>query len=1342
MTVQLASLRVTADMDSSSYARGMAQKVAADKAGADSAKAVGAALAALDAATEKSVAGVAKLTSRLVEGYAPATQFEKTIRGIGSAVDRGMGLERANLLLDATYRKFGLTANGATLAKQGFVSIAPAVDALNKKLEIQEEIANRAAAALARHNQAVGTQKEYRERFGIADAPSKAESDRVMVERGSAFSAMIDAAEIKERSDIQAEIARRAAVVKAQHENTVSAQRQYRERFGIVDAPSKGESEANAAERGSAFIAAYEAEQKELDQLAAKARAVGNPIAEAKRKNAEEYASYEKALKAGKISQQEFDDASNALTGRLAFQIKTINQTEVAISKYTRGTGLARHELVNLGRQAQDVFVSLGSGQSPLTVLLQQGTQIGDIFASSEATMRQFFAQAVSGAGRFVFSIGGAITAVGALGVAAATAGYQYADSQKELESALTGIGRGAGVTVGQLNQIADAAARAGSVSRGAAREAAGIFAGTGRIDQSLLPGLVGAAKPFGTQTGKDSAEAARELAAAFADPVRGAEQLDARLGFLSGALREYIKNASDAGDRTAAQKALFDAFAPSVDMAEKRLNAVAKGWGVVAKAFKDYWDIAGEKVVGAFTGSTVDERLAEEQKRLREMRQPPRGMFDPVQRGRGMFDPVLAGSSPQQVAAQQSLIASLQDDVNRRNGGIRRQQRDVESNLLSTRATDVVKSVVSDIGQLQKLSGDRDLLRKALGDPETLAKLGVTADQAREALGRLEYGVANFKTAAERSREDSALQVAQIAAYTLAERSAIEATRAWVTAMRDTSNAAYAAAEADKARNAVLAEAARQAREGLRDARDAASLIGLKPYERALRDLENRTQRQRETTTLPVSASPLPVPSAGVGGANDNTFSGAFAAVAQQFLGGRATLGDLTGYLRTAGGHVDTAGLDQTFSAKLRALVAGIDGITITSGFRSAEYNARVGGVQGSNHTHGTAADMIGPAASLEMIRQRAAELGLRVIPSNRGAVHVDMAGDREAVAARFGVNAGQPARDVEEARRLNRGIIADQFIDAPIREANAALTAQIELTRRQAETWMLSTGEQVKAAEAQRLLNEYIRAGVPITDQLREKILAYGERAGRAAEETKRLQETQRGIASLAEFGGNTLIDAFDRIAFGGENVSRVVNDITRSLVKMMLQGALLGQGPIAQLFGLTGNGGAPGGIIGALLGGFGGGGNNAATTSKDWGFDKGGFTGFGGRLEPAGVVHRGEYVFDAASTSRIGVANLDRMRRMRGYAHGGYVQPALPDRAAANSNQPGAGSGNVVNNVYNYASDKATVETRPNSQGGTDTIIKMRDQLKSELKAEMLAEAADGGGIYRAIGSRRGW
>ncbi|HCI9483610.1 phage tail length tape measure family protein [Raoultella planticola] len=46
-------------------------------------------------------------------------------------------------------------------------------------------------------------------------------------------------------------------------------------------------------------------------------------------------------------------------------------------------------------------------------------------------------------------------------------------------------------------------------------------------------------------------------------------------------------------------------------------------------------------------------------------------------------------------------------------------------------------------------------------------------------------------------------------------------------------------------------------------------------------------------------------------------------------------------------------------------------------------------------------------------------------------------------------------------------------------------------------------------------------------------------------------------------------------------------------------------------------------------------------------DTGFASGGYTGSGGKYQPAGIVHKGEYVFDQASTNRIGVTQLEALR-----------------------------------------------------------------------------------------------
>ena len=109
-------------------------------------------------------------------------------------------------------------------------------------------------------------------------------------------------------------------------------------------------------------------------------------------------------------------------------------------------TGLARHELINLSRQAQDVGVSLLSGQSPFLVLVQQGTQIADVFGSSQGTLRGFTSQVASALTPTRLLAGG-------IGLAAAAAGTLAAWTVSS-ERALANLSERAGTTTATMRAL------------------------------------------------------------------------------------------------------------------------------------------------------------------------------------------------------------------------------------------------------------------------------------------------------------------------------------------------------------------------------------------------------------------------------------------------------------------------------------------------------------------------------------------------------------------------------------------------------------------------------------------------------------------------------------------------------------------------------------------------------------------------------------------------------------------------------------------------------------------------------------------------------------------------
>lgn len=127
------------------------------------------------------------------------------------------------------------------------------------------------------------------------------------------------------------------------------------------------------------------------------------------------------------------------------------------------------------------------------------------------------------------------------------------------------------------------------------------------------------------------------------------------------------------------------------------------------------------------------------------------------------------------------------------------------------------------------------------------------------------------------------------------------------------------------------------------------------------------------------------------------------------------------------------------------------------------------------------------------------------------------------------------------------------------------------------------------------------------------------------------------------------------------------------------------------------------------------------SSATSSL--GFAGGGYTGTGGKYEPAGVVHRGEFVFTQEATNRIGVGNLYRM--MRGYATGGLV---------------GGSGGGVASplGVSVYAPVSITTGQGESGQqkGSGDAVRKAYQQvIDSSVRAGIAKAIQPGGMIWNA-------
>lgn len=922
----------------------------------------------------------------------------------------------------------------------------------------------------------------------------------------------------------------------------------------------------------------------------------------------------------------------------------------------TKATGLARHELINLSRQVQDIGVSLASGQSPMTVLIQQGTQVADIFTSSQGTLRGFFGQVLGGAARFATSAAGMATGFLAAGAAGAYMAHQYSEGQRQVEIALLGVGRASGVTVAGVNRVAEAVEASGKISRSAARDMAALFAGTGRIDAGLIPGLVGSTRGFGILTGQGDRSAAEGLAQAFAAPASGAAELEKRLGTLDDATMQYIRNAEASGNRTAAQKAMFDAFNPAIAEAATKTGLLARAWNTVANAVSGAGDRIGQFLAGQ---TTLEERLDAARKRIKVEEERYSWMRD------------RSGLN-----AARDEEATLMEEVRRRNTLQSNQARDAQASVTSREAGDLLRSIFGDEERLQTLRNQKELLEKTFGDSSAMAKLGTLGPKVSEGIERLKTSIENFEPAAQRAANDNALQIQSINAYTLSQKVAVEMERARIEAIRAGRGELQAGVEAEQARSRVIAEANRQVRDTARDLKDAGSLIGLSPFQRSLQEARNQSRREAETLGGGSAAASLP-----------------------------ATAGALR--------NVDVA-----FAASLQKLIQEFPGLRVTSGFRTFEEQARLYAQKGpglaappgySQHEKGRAADLSynGSGNIPDAIHRRAAELDIAFPLAHRARNperwHAEPAGAR-GLAANDNVSTAANAA-TREANALRE---AYEGWNTPLANAERQLDANAAVLKRQAETMFASTEETAKAAEKQRLLNEYASQGIPITDALAGRIdqvaTRYGEWA-RQQEDLQRLQDTIRGFNDL----GKDALKGFISDLRNGKSAAEAFKNMLDRIVDKLLDMA------INSLFDFGGKSG--GGLMGTFM-------KWIMPSANGNVFDGAGVQPFanGGAFTNS-IVDRPTLFPFANGIGLMGEAGPEAIMPLRRGADGrlgvsapNYRMPPHVAPPPANSNASGSVSVQIVNNSSGQVQGKARTERAPD--GSTQVFIEMVDAFEAAI------------------------
>lgn len=276
------------------------------------------------------------------------------------------------------------------------------------------------------------------------------------------------------------------------------------------------------------------------------------------------------------------------------------------------------------------------------------------------------------------------------------------------------------------------------------------------------------------------------------------------------------------------------------------------------------------------------------------------------------------------------------------------------------------------------------------------------------------------------------------------------------------------------------------------------------------------------------------------------------------------------------------------------------------------------------------------------------------------------------------------------------------------------------------QAQAQGKSDRQASRDAELEQIKSSWLNQGGSLEDQELQAMLA--KRQEYYAEEDSLRGNWLAGIKkSWAEYG-ETVTDINGQIEnIGMSALSGLSDQLTEFLttgkasfkdfassiigmiVKMIAQMVIFNT-----LSGLMPGGGGGGSFSFANM--LGGGGKAAK------GYANGGYTGDGGKYEPKGIVHGGEFVFTKEATKRIGTRNLYKL--MRGYANGGIV----------GGNTYGGASTSAAGSQFTFGDINVDINNG-NDPKGLETGVKM-------IFTEMIQRAcAQGGEVYNFVNSKRG-
>lgn len=315
-----------------------------------------------------------------------------------------------------------------------------------------------------------------------------------------------------------------------------------------------------------------------------------------------------KLKKAGVVESDTFVE----YTQRINIMREALGETTTTMNKAGMSAKAYQAALRGVPAQFTDIAVSLQGGQAPLTVFLQQGGQLKDMFGGA--------LPAAKALGGYVLGLVNPFTVAAAAAGTLALAYYKGSEESDRLTDAIIRNGNAAGTSYSELANLAEQVANTGTTV-GAASKVLEQLAGAGNALTPMYAQITTASLAWSKQTGEDVTKVVQSFNEIAKGPVEAVKKLDAELNFLTASQYANIISLEKQGKTIDAARAATDLYATALSSRsaemESNLGSLESAWQSLGSFAKKAWDAMLD--VGRKT--TPEQELADVYNQIAEAR-------------------------------------------------------------------------------------------------------------------------------------------------------------------------------------------------------------------------------------------------------------------------------------------------------------------------------------------------------------------------------------------------------------------------------------------------------------------------------------------------------------------------------------------------------------------------------------------------------------------------------------------------------------------------------------------------------------------------------------------------